>query len=157
MESTRMFNVGDFAHLRFLEGRWEGTGPDGKPFYEQYSFPNDSEMRSSRYAGPDFGTVQDGSVVALAEGRVTSTWKEFEWEASELTVGKACFAPVNAPSAFSWERLSGSAVQVTQRWIDSDGQAQQYIIPLRRLQHDDGASTDAPLPGGRDRAAPGEA
>ena len=128
-----MFAVGDFAHLRFLEGRWEGTGPDGKPFYEQYSFPSNAEMRASRYADAAFGAVQDGSVVALAGGRVTSTWNEFEWEASELSVGKACFTPVNAPSSFCWERVSDTTAQVTQRWTDSDGRAQQYIVPLRRL------------------------
>lgn len=132
-ESSSMFTASDFSHLKFLEGRWEGTGPDGKPFYEEYSFPSSTEMRSSRYADNTFSTVQDGSVVALHEGRVTSTWNEFTWQASELTDGKACFVPISAPSSFCWERVSINSVQVTQRWTDQNGQAQQYVVPLQRL------------------------
>src|SRR5690606_11095614 len=131
--SSSMFTASDFAHLKFLEGRWEGTGPDGKPFYEEYSFPSSTEMRSSRYADDTFSAVQDGSVVALHDGRVTSTWQEFTWQASELTDGKACFTPVSAPSSFCWERVSSNSAQVTQRWTDQNGQAQQYVVPLRRL------------------------
>lgn len=134
MSETRpMFTPADFAHLRFLEGRWEGTGPDGAPFYEQYSFPSQTEMRSTRYGDATFAQAEDGSVVALHTGRVTSTWMTFTWEAVELVPGKACFEPLQAPSAFCWERLTADAAQVTQRWTDEAGQAQQYVVPLRRL------------------------
>ena len=132
-EPKPMFTAADFAHLKFLEGRWEGTGPDGKTFYEQYSFSSPSEMRTSRFADASFGEVQDGSVVALNEGRVISTWNTFTWEASELAPGKACFRPVNAPSSFCWERTSDTTAQVTQRWTDEHGVQQQYVVPLRRL------------------------
>lgn len=87
-----MFTAADFSHLKFLEGRWEGTGPD-----------------------------------------VVSTWGEYSWNASDLSPGKACFVPVNAPSWFCWEQLSEASAQVTQRWTDEDGKARQYIVPLRRL------------------------
>lgn len=132
-----MYTSADFSHLRFLEGRWEGTGPDGKPFYEQYSFPSGDEMRSHRFANADFSQAQDGSSVALVDGRVVSTWNAFTWEASELVAGKACFTPVSAPSAFCWERISEDSAQVTQRWTDQGGRAQQYVVPLRRLQATD--------------------
>ena len=128
-----MFTAADFAHLKFLEGRWEGIGPDGKPFYEQYVFPSEGEMRSIRFADASFAEPADGSVVALDDGRVASTWGEFTWEASELVPGKACFIPVNAPSSFCWERLSATSAQVTQRWVDEHGSPQQYVVPLRRL------------------------
>jgi hypothetical protein len=128
-----MFTAADFSHLKFLEGRWKGTGPDGKPFYEQYSFPRDGEMRSARFADATFGQPTDGSVVALDGGRVVSTWGEFTWHASELVPGRACFMPVTAPSSFCWERLSASSAQVTQRWTDEHGKAQQYVVSLRRL------------------------
>ena len=134
MEFRRMFTPSDFAHLRFLEGRWEGTGPDGAPFYEHYGFPSGTEMRSSRFADTGFTNAQDGSVIALeADGRVTATWNTFTWEASALVVGKACFVPVNAPSSFCWERLSDRSAQVTQRWTDAAGDPQQSVVPLRRL------------------------
>lgn len=132
-DSKSMFTSEDFAQLRFLEGRWEGIGPDGNPFYEQYVFPSASEMRSTRFADATFSESRDGSVVALDGDQVISKWGEFTWQASELTEGRACFVPVNAPSTFCWEQLSESSVQVTQRWTDERGKPQQYVVPLRRL------------------------
>lgn len=132
-EERQMFTATDFAHLRFLEGRWEGKGPDGSLFYEQYSFPSESEMRSTRFSDDSFSGATDESVVVLSDGKITSTWKEFTWEASELSPGKACFSPVNAPSSFCWEGVSETTVQVTQRWSDEHGTPQQYTVPLRRL------------------------
>lgn len=128
-----MLTADDFAHLRFLEGRWQGTAPDGSAFYEQYSFPGPQAMRTSRYADAGFERVEDGSDVALRGGRVVSTWKSYTWEATELAPGRACFAPVNAPSAFCWERVSDTEARVVQRWVDEHGAPQQYVVPLRRL------------------------
>ena len=31
-----MFNIDEFARLRFLEGRWQGEAPDGSAFFEEY-------------------------------------------------------------------------------------------------------------------------
>lgn len=128
-----MFTASDFAQLKFLEGRWEGTGPDGKLFYEQYSFPSESQMKSSRFADSNFGEVQDGSSVTLTQGRIISQWNEFTWEATTLSPGKACFDPIKAPSSFCWESTSASTVEVSQRWKDDKGVDQKYVVPLRRL------------------------
>lgn len=128
-----MFSAADFAHLRFLEGRWEGIGPDGSPFHEQYLFPSDTEMRSLRYADASFSEAVDGSAVRLEDGTVTSTWQQFSWIATQLAPGKACFDPVEAPSAFCWERVSDTEVRVLQRWSDEQGNPQQYVVALRRL------------------------
>lgn len=128
-----MLTTINFENFRFLEGRWIGKSPDGKDFYEQYSFPAVNEMRSTRFSDSTFSTSTDGSVVALQDGQVTSTWNEFTWELSELTPSKACFKPVKAPSSFCWELVSDNTVQVTQRWTDAKGEQQEYIVPLRRL------------------------
>ncbi|UJF23236.1 hypothetical protein [Shewanella sp. OMA3-2] len=128
-----MLTSSDFFHLKFLEGRWEGTGPDGKPFYEEYSFSSESQMESSRFADSSFREVKDGSSVTLKEGRITSQWNEFTWSASTISPGKACFEPINAPSSFCWESTSDSTVEVTQRWKDESGTEQKYVVPMRRL------------------------
>lgn len=132
-EKDTMFTPADFAHLRFLEGRWEGIGPDGKPFHERYVFPSDIEMRSVRYTDATFSKASDGSTVTLEGGTVTSRWQQFTWTAVDLAPGKACFEPVAAPSAFCWERVSDAEVRVTQRWSDDQGKPQQYSVALRRL------------------------
>lgn len=134
VSAPNTFTPGDFAQLRFLAGRWQGTGPDGSAFYEEYSFPSASQMRSARHADASFAGATDGSVVELTDaGQVTSTWNEFTWRASELAPGRACFTPVNAPSSFCWERYGDDRARVTQRWTDDQGRAQEVVVPLRRL------------------------
>ncbi len=128
-----MFTTQDFEHLRFLEGRWLGTAPNGSNFHEEYSFVGEGVMRSDRHADAAFNKSIDGSKVVLADGKVTSTWNDFTWQATEIVAGKACFEPINAPSSFCWTRISDDEVEVTQRWTDEQGAPQQYVVPLRRL------------------------
>ena len=128
-----VFTAEEFTQLKFLQGRWEGTGPDGANFYEQYAFESPTLMRSTRFKDSNFSEATDGSAVELVHGEITSTWNEFTWVASELSEGKACFSPVNAPSSFCWERVDEATLHVTQRWTGEDGKAQQYVVPMRRL------------------------
>jgi hypothetical protein len=128
-----MFDRDDFAQLRFLEGRWQGQGPDGSAFYEQYDFPAEDTLRSQRFADETFAAAIDGSTVTLREGMVESRWGEFTWQASELSAERACFEPVNAPGGFCWQRVDDETVHAIQRWTDAQGQAQQMVLPLRRL------------------------
>ncbi len=60
-------------------------------------------------------TIQDFAQLKFLEGR---------WQASELSAGKACFSPINAPGSFCWEQLSDTLVHVTQRWSDAQGKPQ---------------------------------
>lgn len=132
-EKQPMFGNHDFAQLKFLEGRWKGTAPDGSAFYEQYDFPTPAQMRSRRFSDAGFVQSTDSSTVALKDGVVTSQWGKFTWQASELSAGKACFEPVNAPSSFCWQRHDADTVHVTQRWQDEQGVPQEYVVPLQRL------------------------
>jgi hypothetical protein len=128
-----MFDRDDFAQLRFLEGRWQGQAPDGGAFYEQYDFPGEDTLRSQRFADQGFAAATDGSTVTLREGVVEARWGEFAWRASELAVGRACFEPVNAPGGFCWHRVDEDTLHVVQRWTDAQGQAQEAVLPLRRI------------------------
>lgn len=128
-----MFNADDLGRLDFLLGRWVGTGPDGKPFYEAYCRTSPTTLVSERYADETFSTIIDGSTVALENGRITSTWGEFVWMADRIDDGLASFAPANAPSAFSWRRVDDRTVEVTQNWTDDKGVAQSYTITLKKI------------------------
>lgn len=133
-----MYHADDFAKLQFLQGRWEGKGPDGKLFYEEYRFESAVLFRSTRYQDDTFSspnsTSADGSTVEFSEGQIIAKWLEFSWQASEIQPGKACFMPLNAPSSFCWEQINSSTVHVTQSWQGEDGTPQQFVMPLRRLQ-----------------------
>lgn len=122
-----------FAQIRVLEGRWRGVGPDGKAFFDEYLLSEPTVFRSIRDADGAFNEVTDGGTVTLRDGFITSTWCEFTWKATTLTVSKACFEPVNAPSSFRWEHEEADTGTVTQRWTDSDGKEQSFLITLNRV------------------------
>jgi glyoxylase-like metal-dependent hydrolase (beta-lactamase superfamily II) len=130
---SRMYTSLDITRLKFLEGRWSGKAPDGKPFYEEYSFPNPTTMRSRRYADATFGKSTDGSTVSLEGDKIVSRWGEYSWEADSITQGVASFKPVNAPSAFTWRRVDPDKVEVTQKWNDDKGAAQESVLTLMRM------------------------
>ena len=131
--ATIMFNETGFSQIKFLEGRWKGVGPDGKTFFDEYVLAEPSVFRSIRHADATFSKATDESTVALKDGVITSTWGQFTWKATSLSASKACFEPVNAPSAFCWERVAPNTVTVTQRWTDSDGKEQSFVLTLNRL------------------------
>ena len=123
----------DFAHLKFLIGRWSGTAPDGSVFYEEYAADGGSAIVSRRYADDTFATVTDTSRVSLADGAVHSDWGKFRWRATRIAPGVAEFSPVNAPSAFTWRRVDADRIEAEQRWTDDKGVAQKYVVPMRRI------------------------
>lgn len=131
--ATTMFNESSFSQLKFLEGRWKGVGPDGKDFFDEYVLVNPSLFRSIRHADATFSKATDESSVTLKDGVITSTWGQFTWRATTLGASKACFEPVNAPSSFCWERVALDTVTVTQRWTDSNGKEQSFVLTLSRV------------------------
>ncbi len=132
-EATQVFDEEQFTQLRFLEGRWTGTTPDGSAFFEAYDFPQPTQLRSQRFADASFDTAVDGSTVSLLDGEVISQWGQFTWRATELGPGLARFEPIEAPSSFSWRRVGDDTVEVTQHWRDEHGEAQSYALTLRRI------------------------
>lgn len=130
----KVFDQASMESLRFLEGRWTGTAPDGSVFYEAYDRIDPVTLRSSRYKDASFAERTDGSVVELKDGQITSTWGEYVWRASKIADGLASFEPVNAPSAFTWKQLDANTVEVTQKWVDEKGAAQSYALKLERVR-----------------------
>ena len=110
-----MFDTDTMDHLAFLEGRWIGMGPDGKPFYEAYRRVDRNTLVSERYEDATFAKIVDGSSVTLEDGAIISRWGDYSWRADDVREGYASFAPVEAPSAFTWRRSDDDTVEVTQR------------------------------------------
>lgn len=127
------FSHADFMQLAFLEGRWSGTGPDGKAFFEHYDFSDAMTFRARRYPDAAFSTATDSGAVTFKEGDVVSRWGPYRWRASELAAGRACFAPLDAPSHFCWQKAAPDRVEVVRRWTDAAGKAQSMTMTLRRV------------------------
>jgi hypothetical protein len=127
------FTEADFVHAHRLVGRWEGRGPDGQPFYEEYDLPDRLTLRSRRYSGADFATVTDASSVRFEDGAIVSRWGRYSWRAVAVTPDLIRFEPVNAPSHFSWRFVDTGTVEVRQDWRDAQGAAQSYTLRMTRL------------------------
>ncbi len=126
------FSAADISKLAFLEGRWTGIGPDGQPFYDQYSFPDKYQLRSERFDST-FTALRDRSRVYALDGQIISHWYSQTWRATELRDGYVAFEPVNAPNAFHWKRIDADTVEILQRFTAEDGQPQSYTITMKRI------------------------
>ena len=127
-----MFSLDDFGKLQFLEGRWQGQNSDGKAFYEQYDRPDQRTFRSRRFSDAGFTEHSDGSTISFLDGEVLSSWGEFTWRASEIDAVHATFAPVQAPTQFTWRRIDDSTLEAHQRW-STDGNEQQLTIRMTKV------------------------
>ena len=128
-----MFEASALDDLQFLEGRWIGTGPDGQSFYEAYRRVDANTFVSERYEDETFGRVVDGSTVSWEDGFIVSRWGDFSWRAQDIRPGFAQFAPVDAPSTFTWRMVDADMTEVTQRWTDDNGVEQTYALELKRI------------------------
>ena len=127
-----MFSLDDFAKLRFLQGRWKGTNPDGKEFFEEYAQPEPGVLQSRRYDSAAFTDGADSAHISLNDGEVLSRWNEFTWRAAEIHPDAATFTPVNAPGTFVWQVVDDATLEATQRW-NADGREQEYTLRLTRV------------------------
>ena len=127
-----MFSLDDFGKLQFLEGRWKGQSPDGRDFFEEYDRPDQRTFRSRRFGSEAFTEPSDGSTITFLDGEVLSAWGEFTWRASEIGAAHAVFAPVNAPTQFTWRRLDERTLEAHQRW-STDGNEQQHTIQMTKV------------------------
>lgn len=64
------YALADFQHLRFLEGAWRGTLPDGGFFYESYHFLDDSTIFMAGYADSTLKTKKDSARIVYRNGAV---------------------------------------------------------------------------------------
>ncbi len=127
--------LSDFQHLRWIEGRWRGEEPNGKPFFEGYRFENDSTIRSYSYADSVNSVPSDSGVIVLRKGEVSTGSEGARWVASELTARHVAFVPQRGVrNSFVWERTSADTWTATLRWpAAADRSAREVVYRMRRL------------------------
>jgi hypothetical protein len=67
------FALADMRSLRYLEGVWKGTMPNGKAFYESYHFLNDSTIAQAGHTDSTFKTKSDSSMIMFRNGAVVDS------------------------------------------------------------------------------------
>lgn len=120
-----------FNGLRWLEGRWVGTGERQSAFYEQYAFVDDSTLVSRSFADSTFRQVSDSSVIQLRSTTLESVSSTTRYVAIAIGPDSVVFAPgAGARNGFRWRSRSPT------EWIaviESSGRA-PVIYQMRKLQ-----------------------
>ncbi|MBC9033206.1 hypothetical protein IAG41_12475 [Sphingomonas sp. JC676] len=130
---AQVYTAEQFATLKFLEGRWTGTAPDGTAFFEQYDL-GATILRMRRFGDPSFVTMSDESQIMLEGGRIESRWDDHSWHAVELGDGLVRFEAIDAPNGFSLRRVDANTIEVQQRWRNAKGKPQMHALRLHRLK-----------------------
>jgi hypothetical protein len=132
---TGAFPFESFRHLRFVEGRWRGTMPDGKPFFEEYRFLNDTTILKLDFPDSTFAKASDSSRVELRDSTVANESTSSRYVATRLDSLGADFAPhFGATNTFTWARESPTKWIATIRWTDRDGKPQSVVYPMIKVR-----------------------
>jgi hypothetical protein len=95
------------AEMKWLEGRWRGTGADTPTFYERYSFPTDSTMVTVSYRDSTMTEVADSSIYTLNDGQLSNSGNGPQWVLSAIGGDSIRFEPLaRASNSFTWRRIS---------------------------------------------------
>ena len=115
----------DFAQLRWLEGDWRGTLPDGGFFYERYRFVDDSTIVMHGFADSTFSAANDSARITL-RGQTVANEGGARSVATALDSRSVSFAPTRPGSNhFTWTRDSEDAWTATLR---PPGQAPRITV-----------------------------
>lgn len=124
-----------FSQLKWIEGRWEGTGPDSVTFRESYIFLDDSTIKSITWADTSFTQVSDSSFLTLRELQVTSGAGDHRWVLTRWDRFGLRFEPRGkAANIFVWRRIDDYNWLATLTWTDAEGKRQQRVYTMRRWQ-----------------------
>ena len=96
-----------FNALRWLEGRWVGSGETQSPFYEAYEFIDDFTAVRRSYGDSTFRQVTDSSVIQLRAGKLESVSETRRYVAVAIGPDSVHFAAgAGAGNSFTWKRRS---------------------------------------------------
>lgn len=128
------FSLADFQHLRYLEGAWRGTMPDGKFFYESYRFLNDSTILQGGHPDSTFAMKTDSSMYEFRGGEIvhgTST----KYHAAALDSTTVDFrADADPKTHFVWTREGPDAWTARLFRAGPDGAEQVTVYPIKRVK-----------------------
>lgn len=124
----------DFAALRWLEGDWRGTLPDGGYFYERYGFADDSTVVMHGFPDSSFAAAGDSARITLRGGAVYDEGAHAQWVATRLDSAIIEFEPQRgASNSFTWERATPDRWTATLRPAGGSG-GKTTVYPMERVR-----------------------
>jgi hypothetical protein len=128
------FGTADVAHLKWLEGSWQGDAPGAPTIYERYHFVNDSTIEITYFGDSAFGRETGSGRVYVSVGRVFQTSGPARWGATHVGADGAAWLPQqNAPYAVTWTYQSPNAWTATQR-ASGTGVERTTVYQMRRVR-----------------------
>jgi hypothetical protein len=95
--------VAEFKKLKFLEGKWRGTGYK-TPFFESYRFVNDSTIESFTSDDASFANRKPGSKIVLRNGSIYSEDDgRARYAVTRMDKDGYRFTAINRPGFFVWK------------------------------------------------------
>jgi hypothetical protein len=124
------YALADFAKLRYLEGTWRGTMPNGKSFYESYHFINDSTIKKGGHTDSTFAVKSDSSLIMFRNGAVLDSGTVVSTvDKLDSTVADFRTSPTYH---FTWTRESNDA-WTARLFSKQSGAEQVTTYPMKRL------------------------
>jgi hypothetical protein len=126
------FSLDDFQRLRYLEGTWRGTLPNGKFFYESYHFVDDSTILQGGHTDSTFRVKSDSSRFVFRGGEVIDS-SGTTYHAASLDSNSVDFrADLDPKNHFVWTRESPDAWTARLHSIGPDGAERVTTYPMKR-------------------------
>lgn len=103
--SPLTYSSAEFGELRWLAGTWKGSAAEGEPFYEEYSFEDDSTLVITYHADSTFSRPTGSATVELRGGHVYHRSGRSVWVLVKADPEGLHFSPVHqAKNQFTWTR-----------------------------------------------------
>jgi len=132
--SPKLITAVDLLKLRWIEGSWRGTGDEQPPFYERYTFENDSTLMVETLADDTMSKVTEVDRFELKDGHFGKNANDSGSVAIALDDESITFAPLGkARNFFRFQRESANSWRAILSWTDKDGKAKERIYRMERL------------------------
>ena len=122
-ERPATLGAAELRTLRWIVGTWRGSGGGQSPFYERYSFVDDSTLLVESFKDSTLAQVTESSRYELRGGRFANAGPAdaAQWVAVRLTGGAITFAPVRrARNRFTWRPSSADEWVADLVWPATD-------------------------------------
>lgn len=128
------FTLADFGKLRWLEGAWRGTMPNGALFHETYHFVNDSTIAMGGHTDSTLKTKADSARWVFRSGAVIDSGGSVVYHASRIDSAGIDFRADPDPSHhFTFTREGSDAWTARIFSRGPDGAERVTVYPMRRI------------------------
>lgn len=126
------FAAADFANLRYLEGNWRGSMPNGQSFYESFHFLNDSTALQGTHTDSTFTTKSDSSRIVFRGGAVYDSGGTVS-VAEKLDSSVIDFR-TSPTYHFTWTKSGADAWTAQLMSRNADGTERTTTYPMKRMK-----------------------